>query len=117
MQFDTVLNWAKAYVQAGFSVVPIGLDGTKQPAFEVLPQEWNEQKAKYQKVWYPFQERKPTPEELSKWFGGKTPYGIAIVGGAISGGAECIDIDDRETHKQFLAELFAEDPFLASTLA
>jgi hypothetical protein len=113
----SVLDWANAYVLAGLSVVPIALDGTKQPATEVLPEEWSEEKARFLKTWKPLQTRLPTPEELQKWFGGKKPYGIAVVGGAISGGAECIDIDNRETQKEFTAELFSEDPFLASTLA
>jgi len=69
-------EYAKFYVNVlGFSVIPlIG----KKPAIE----------------WKEYQKRKPTEEEIKKWFV-ENNYNIGIVTGAISGIA-VIDLDSRE---------------------
>jgi len=71
---------AKRLVNLGFSVFPIK-PRDKVPAID---------------SWKEFQERKPTEEELHKWFddGNKN---IAIVCVKISGGLVVVDFDDKET--------------------
>ncbi len=64
------------YVDAGFSVIPLKLNGKKEPALS---------------SWKEYQKRLPFAKELWDWF--ETPKGIGIVTGAISGGLEVIDFD------------------------
>ena len=68
---------ATEYRDAGISVIPLKLDGSKSPA---LPS------------WTPYRERLATDAELSEWF--SIPHGIGLVCGVISGGLEVIDFDD-----------------------
>ncbi len=68
----STLEWARKYVDAGLSVIPIGLGGSKLPFFSMLPTEWDDKDAKYKATWGPFtgeNGRRPTDEELVKWFG------------------------------------------------
>lgn len=74
---SSALGIARAYVGAGISVVPILRDGSKAAAIS----------------WKAYQGRLPTPVELTQWFGGPTPLGIATLGGDISGGLEQLDFD------------------------
>lgn len=87
-----VCNTAIAYVDAGISVVPLRLDGSKAPFCS----------------WKPFQSRKATQRELNLWFEG--PVGIGIVCGLVSGGLEVLDFDERaeETLQQW-RELLPDD--------
>jgi putative DNA primase/helicase len=84
---DEVFLWAKAYVDAGLSVIPIAADGTKRPKASVLPLS-DEQKA----TWQPFTTRLAADEELRQWFN-NGDAGIAIIGGTVSGNLERIDFD------------------------
>ncbi len=74
---NSVHRLAKSYRDAGISVIPLRLDGSKAPA---LPS------------WQPYQERLATDDELHQWF--RYPAGIGMVAGAISGGLEVLDFDD-----------------------
>lgn len=73
----SVLTLATEYRDAGISVHPLRLDGTKAPALS---------------SWQPYTQRLATDEELSRWF--RKPAGIGMICGAISGGLEVIDFDD-----------------------
>ena len=64
------------YANAGISVIPIRLDGSKAPAI---------------KSWSEYQERIATPEEIESWF--QVPSGIGIVAGFVSGSLEILDFD------------------------
>lgn len=70
-----LFKWADYYLSLGFSVIPIK-DG-KLPAV----------------AWKEFQTRKPTRQELMKWFFG-TGWGMAIVCGNVSGNLVRLDFDD-----------------------
>lgn len=74
-----VIEAALKYVGAGFSVIPIKTDGSKQPP----PLSWK-----------PWQSRRPSPYEISQNFRGK--LGIAILGGRVSGSLEIVDFDRAE---------------------
>jgi hypothetical protein len=67
------------YLDWGFSVIPLRL-GTKRPALD----SWDE-----------FQSRRPTPDEMQRWWGNGHQHGVAIVCGKVSG-VVVLDIDDPE---------------------
>ena len=67
---------AKEFIEAGISVVPIRVDGSKACAVK----------------WKTYQERLATDEELQEWYAQKN--GIGIVCGQVSGGLEVLDFDD-----------------------
>jgi putative DNA primase/helicase len=90
-----VYRAARAYVRAGLSLIPIRADGTKMPAFELLPRVWSEESGKYRRPWGGYRLRRPTPAELRSWFGvGLVEYGMAILAGAVSGNLEILDLDN-----------------------
>lgn len=91
----SVLDTALAYLHAGLSLIPIARDGSKHPDWPSLPREPDPDRGGYKPVWKPFTERPPTEDEVRRWFGGKNPPGIAILGGGISGGLEQIDFDNE----------------------
>lgn len=68
---------ARAWRRIGCCVIPIRLDGSKAPA---IPK------------WQEYQQRKPTDQEIDRWF--CRPAGIGIVCGKTSGGLEVLDFDD-----------------------
>jgi hypothetical protein len=67
------------YLAVGFAVVPLA-PNSKRPALE---------------SWSEFQSRRPTPEEVQKWWGDGQQHGIGIVCGKVSG-LVVLDIDDPE---------------------
>jgi hypothetical protein len=72
----SVLETARAYVDAGLSVVPVCIDGTKRPLI----------------AWKDFCTRRASDAELSAWC--QQPVGLGIVCGIVSGGLEVFDFDD-----------------------
>jgi hypothetical protein len=68
---------ALAYHPAGICCIPILRDGSKVPPID----------------WGKYTTEMPTLADLKEWFGGANPYGIATVGGAVSGGLEHLDFD------------------------
>ncbi len=82
---DCTRRLASEYRDAGISVIPLRLDGSKAPA---IPS------------WQPYRERLATTEELDQWFA--QPAGIGMIAGAISGGIEVIDFDDGELYQPWL---------------
>jgi P4 family phage/plasmid primase-like protien len=76
-------------VEQGISNLPISLDGSKRPAWRVLPKKWDEAEKRMKSTWKPFQSRYPTGDEIDRWNG----YGVAAVCGKISGNLEVIDND------------------------
>jgi len=74
---DTVLDWARRYVAAGLSVIPVRRGGGKAPAFA---------------GWRDYSDRLATDDELAGWFTGDR-YGIGITGGRASGNLAVIDFE------------------------
>jgi hypothetical protein len=96
---EDLLRAATAYVDSGLSLIPIGDDGSKMPAFAFLPRFWDKRLGRYKRRWSVFRERLPTIEELHQWFAGEwviEALGLAILGGSISGGLEIIDLDNKD---------------------
>lgn len=104
---ESLLDIAIAYVAAGLSVIPVRADGSKAPAL---------------KSWGELQGRRPTPDELQKWFSGD-PVGIAVVAGAVSGGLAVFDFETADAYGHWEAAMKAagvhvpEDAPLAATPA
>jgi len=88
----------RQYLEAGLSVVPIRADASKAAAT----------------AWKQYTERRPTPEEVDQWAGRHT--GIAIIGGAVSGNVEVIDIDEPALVRPYVDALKAQDPTLPGRL-
>lgn len=90
-----ILSAALRYWDSGISFIPILADGSKSPAWPLLPAVWCAVQQKFKHPWKPFQLQLPTVEQVQSWFG---PYsatcGIAVVCGKVSGGLEMIDFDD-----------------------
>lgn len=76
---EGILQAAKRYVDLGLSVIPIDRN-SKRPLVE----------------WKQYQERRPTSDELTGWFGGPTPPNIAVVCGEVSGKLVVLDFDDED---------------------
>ena len=71
---------ALMYLRGGLSVIPIVRGGSKSPAIA---------------SWKRYQQRPPDESELYPWFD-NARYGIAILGGAVSGWLEIFDCDAPE---------------------
>ncbi len=71
---------------AGFSLLPIKTDGSKAPA---IP------------TWKHLQQQPPTDAQLQQWFGGRTPHGLGLIHGAVSGHSEALDFDEPGLYAQF----------------
>lgn len=97
----TVLDYARRYLDAGISIIPIRRGGDKEPASDLLPWVWDEDRAINRRSWKPFQDEPVTLTEAVSWWRSAAPPGIAAVGGAISGGLEVLDFD------RLAEELFA----------
>ena len=84
----SVFSVARAYVQAGVSLIPCGRN--KKPMFSLL------RMANGQSGWVQYQKRLPTEEELIAWFsleGGANNLGVVC--GNTSGGLEVLDFDRK----------------------
>ncbi len=89
--FSYVHRLAIEYRDAGISVIPLRLDGSKGPD-DQLPRICNIITRKESTTWLPYQTRIAELCEIESWF--SRPAGIGIVCGAVSGGLEVIDFDD-----------------------
>ncbi len=92
---DPILKAAKAYLQAGYNVLPV--DADKRPVI----------------AWKGLQERFPSDEEVASWYPDGHTLNVAVLTGPVSGNLAVLDIDDRA-----LAARMLDDPALvASTVA
>lgn len=72
------LSYVERYLQQGVCLIPIGFK-SKKPVVE----------------WKEFQKRKPTQEEIHRWFNGEESN-VAIVCGAVSDNLVVLDCDSQE---------------------
>src|SRR5208282_1470514 len=92
---------AQRYVAAGLSLIPIAADGSKSPDWRRLPMALDEREKRWKPSWKIYQVRPPNETELHKWRDVESGFGIAAVGGVVSGGKpgcglEIIDFDTAE---------------------
>lgn len=71
-------RYALEYLENGFSVIPVLLDGSKRPKVS----------------WKTYSQRPPTTAEIEEWF--SKPAGIGLVTGVVSQGFEVLDFDSPE---------------------
>jgi putative DNA primase/helicase len=83
---DPIVAAARSAHKAGLAVVPPKEDGTKRPDVG---------------EWTAYQRRRPTSEELRAWFS-PGRGGVGLVMGAVSGGLETIEFDDRATYERYI---------------
>jgi hypothetical protein len=81
-----VLNYALLYLKKNLSVIPL-IYGGKKPAVR----------------WEEYQGRRPTEDEVRKWF--SDVRNIGIVCGSVSGNLIVIDFDSEDKFKEFYEEL------------
>lgn len=74
----TTVERALAYLDAGFSVLPVRPGGDKRPAVD---------------GWKELQEQPADADAVRRWFDPPGGRGVALVCGAVSGGLEVIDFD------------------------
>jgi len=89
---------ARQYHAAGLTVIPILADGSKRPAVK----------------WGVYRQQRPTDTELRQWF--SHCDGLAVLGGAASGGLEILDFDDPTTLAPWAEQVKAKLPDLLATL-
>lgn len=95
---ETVIKAALAYVKAGFSVIPIKADGSKRPSGP----------------WRVWQSRRASAYMVRQMFRGD--FGIAVLGGKVSGGLEIFDFDRAEYIDLWIAKVEAMSPGLIARL-
>jgi hypothetical protein len=107
-----VLETALGYLAGNWSLIPVRADGSKSPASWLLPRA-----ADGKPSWSVYRDRQPTKAEVRRWFGGPQEVGIALLGGAVSGGAECIDFDDPELFEPWRDLIVSEAPDLLNLVS
>jgi len=80
-----LLEQARQLAESGLSVIPIKADGTKAPA---VP-------------WKKHQSQRATAAQIAKWC--RKGYGLAAVGGEVSGNLEILDFDDPGAFDNWVA--------------
>jgi putative DNA primase/helicase len=77
-RWPSLVEIASDFLEAGISVIPLALDGSKKAAL---------------KSWKPYQSEPPTAEQVREWW--SVPQGLGVVCGVVSGGLEVLDFDDQ----------------------
>jgi hypothetical protein len=114
-----VYRAALAYVGAGLSLIPIEPDLSKRPAFKLLPEIDRANGGRPIRSWKPFQQRRPTEEQIHSWFNRsiwEASYGMAILGGKVSGNLEILDVDTFDLVKPLRIEIEKRCPGLFDQL-
>jgi putative DNA primase/helicase len=118
---EAVHQAALRYLTAGLSVIPIAGDGSKQPDSQRLPRPWDAGVQRRKTSWLPYQMRRARPEEVDRWFQVGGRFGLAVVGGMVSGGGvgcglEVIDFDTAELAKPWAEQVERQAPGLLERL-
>ncbi len=105
-----VFEAAVKYVDAGLSVIPID---AQEPSKSPDPRRI--------RSWQTYQVRLPRPDELRAWYERGGPFGLAVIGGGVSGrdrghGLEIIDIDTLELAAPWLEKVEEQVPGLTQRL-
>jgi hypothetical protein len=107
---DAVYQAARRYVAAGLSCIPIDTDeASKAPDPRRL------------RAWKIYQIRPPRDEEVRGWYETGGPFGLAVLGGPVSGGQkghslEIIDFDTLDLAAPWIDQVERRAPGLTSRL-
>lgn len=112
---------ARRYAASGLSVIPISAYGTKSPDTTRLPLHWDESAQRHRPGWHIFQVRQPRAHELQGWLESNGYFGLAVVGGLVSGGSprcglEIIDFDTADLYEPWKTEVDRQLPGLCERL-
>ncbi|MBC7219064.1 MAG: bifunctional DNA primase/polymerase [Hadesarchaea archaeon] len=77
-------EYLSTYRSLGFCVIP-AVYGDKRPEI----------------AWEPYQRKRPSEEEIARWFHDGRPHNVAIVCGAVSGNLVVLDFDDVSVYEKF----------------
>ncbi|MBM4072794.1 MAG: hypothetical protein FJ271_28285 [Planctomycetes bacterium] len=119
---ECVYEASRHLVAAGLSVIPIdAYEGSKGPDSSRLPRPHDPVDGRSRPSWSIFQIRRPTMDELDGWFKVGGIYGLAVLGGTVSGGQhghglEIIDFDTASLVEPWSAAVEAKAPGLISRL-
>jgi hypothetical protein len=99
---EHVYEASQQLVAAGLSVIPIeAYEGSKGPDSLRLPHPPDRVSGKPRPSWSIYKMRRPSADELRRWYETTGLFGLAVLGGAVSGGQcglglEVIDIDTAD---------------------
>ena len=98
---SSLYEWAKFYYAVGLTPLPAKAKA-KNPIVN----------------WKDYEEKRPTPEELSKWFKGKSlrHVNIGTLAGKVSGNLVILDFESVEAYKTFMDTLDRINPDVATKL-
>jgi hypothetical protein len=119
---EHVYEAGRRLVEAGLSVIPIeAYEGSKSPDSLRLPHPYDAVSGKPRPSWSVFKIRRPNPDELRRWRETDGPYGLAVVGGAVSGGRyglglEVIDVDTAGLARPWIEAVERRAPGLVGRL-
>ena len=102
MTFFSTSSSAQQFFDDGYNMLPIALDGKKRPAGLALPNG----------SWGPLQDNRITAEDVTRWYGGQSPYGIAVICGHISDNLLVLDCETKQVWDDIHRDLSC-DPELA----
>lgn len=97
----SILAAALELYDAGLTVIPVALDGSKSPHVNAGK-------------WRAFIDKRPTRKQVEKMF--RDPCGVAVLGGNPSGGLEIIDFDKRDALGEWQEIVATLDPSLLQRL-
>ena len=84
-----LLTKALQFANQGIVCVPVALDGSKRPGLS---------------SWKQYQEVRPTPTEILKWFGSEQ-HGIGVITGSVSGNLEMLELEGRAVAEKMHLEI------------
>jgi putative DNA primase/helicase len=87
MKSDILLR-ALEFANQGISVVPVATDGSKRPGLD---------------SWKQYQERRPTTEELMRWF--QSAEGVGVICGKVSGNLEMLELEGEQLPTRYILTL------------
>src|SRR6516162_9658960 len=91
---EHIYEASQKLVDAGLSIIPIdAYEGSKSPDNLRLPYPHDPITGKPKASWAPYQIRRASRDELRKWYEREGAYGLAVVGGTVSGGAYGIGLE------------------------
>jgi hypothetical protein len=119
---DHVYEASRLLVAAGLSVIPVdAYEGSKSPDSYRLPRPHDRVSGRPKPSWSVFKIRRPNADELRRWREMDGPYGLAVIGGAVSGGRygfglEVIDIDTADLAQPWVEAVERQAPGLVGRL-
>lgn len=87
-----VAQAARAWLDAGVSLLPILPNGSKRSAV----------------AWAQYQEALASPNMVDQWFGNGTPYGLGLICGRISGDLEMLELEGRACDSASLSKIMTQ---------